>query len=255
MHIEVTLLENDKKQLEAKLNDAVRLCQKHASAKFTSFLTEEEQREIKDFLVYGFNIAYFGGYDDAKRRMFGVFPEWQETDFSEFPIKIIHLKKKYEKTLTHRDYLGTVLSLGIERNKIGDILVDDAGAYIFLHEHVSDVVLREVEKVNNCGVKASFVELQNIELPKQEYDDLFCIAASMRLDAIVSGVTKLSRSKAVNLIMAGKVSLNHAVTENTSAGVLEGDVLSIRGFGRYIVFSQGGRTGSGRLHVHIKKFR
>lgn len=254
MHIEVTYLEAEKKQLEAKINDCLRLCGKYSSPRFTCFLTEEEQAMIENIAAYDYNTSYFGGYDDAKRRMFGAFPEWQEVDFSEYPIKIVNFIKKYPKELTHRDYLGTVLSLGIERNKVGDILVYPEGAYVFVSENIADVLLG-IEKIANCGIKTQLVRLEDIEIPEQEYDDLFLVVASMRLDAIVAAVTKLSRNGAMLLIKGGKVALNHKVLQDGSKSINEGDVLSVRGYGRYVFFSEGGRTGSGRLHVHIKKFR
>lgn len=248
------MLETEKKQLEARINDCLRLCGKYSEPRFTCFLTEEEQADLGEIAAYNYNTGYFGGYDNAKRRMFGVFPEWQDIDFKEYPIKIVNFIKKYNKELTHRDYLGTVLSLGIERNKIGDILVDENGAYVFASESIADVLLG-IEKIANCGIKTGFVNLEDIKIPEQEYDDLFCIVASMRLDAFVAAVAKCSRNQAMLLIRGGKVAINHKVSEDVSKSVAVNDVLSVRGYGRYIVFSEGGRTGSGRLHVHIKKFR
>ena len=247
-------MELGKKQLEAKINDCLRLCGKYSTPRFTCFLTEEEQAMLGKIASYDYNVAYFGGYNDAKRKMFGVFPEWQEVDFSEYPVKIIQFIKKYPKDLTHRDYLGTILSLGIERNKIGDILVDENGAYVFLSDSISDVVCG-IEKISNCGIKTREVLLDDIKIPEQEYDDMFLIVASFRLDAFVASITKLSRNQALLLIRSGKVSLNHRETEDVSKSVAVGDVLSVRGYGRYIFFSEGGRTGSGRLPVNIKKFR
>jgi len=247
-------LKQEKKQLEAKVNDCLRLCGKYSTPRFTCFLTEEEQAMLGSIAAYDYNVAYFGGYDDAKRKIFGVFPEWQNVEFSEYPIKIIQFIKKYPKELTHRDYLGTILSLGIERNKIGDILVDENGAYVFASESISDVICG-IEKISNCGIKTKEVRLEDIKIPEQEYDDMFLIVASLRLDAFISAITKLSRNQALLLIRSGKVSLNHKETEDVSKGIAVGDILSVRGYGRYIFFSEGGRTGSGRLHVHIKKFR
>ena len=247
-------MKQEKKQLEAKVNDCLRLCGKYSTPRFTGFLTEEEQAMLGSIAAYDYNVAYFGGYDDAKRKIFGVFPEWQNVEFSEYPIKIIQFIKKYPKELTHRDYLGTILSLGIERNKIGDILVDENGAYVFASESISDVICG-IEKISNCGIKTKEVRLEDIKIPEQEYDDMFLIVASLRLDAFISAITKLSRNQALLLIRSGKVSLNHKETEDVSKGIAVGDVLSVRGYGRYIFFSEGGRTGSGRLHVHIKKFR
>ncbi len=249
------MLDLGKKQLEARVRDCLRLSEKYASARFTCFLTEEEQRDLEEIGLFGYNTALFGGYSDARRRMLGVFPEWEEIDFSRYPIEIVSLEKKYEKELTHRDYLGTVLSLGIERNKIGDIVVHQNGAYIFAGNSVADVITSQVEKVANCGVKAKIAELSSIRIPQQEYDDIHCIAASLRLDAIVGGITKLSRAKAADLIRAKKTSVNHKVIEDISKSIVPGDIISLRGYGRFIVVSEEGKTGSGRIHVHVKKFR
>lgn len=254
MRIEVTYLESEIKELQARINDCLRLCDKYSAPRFTAFLTEEEQAAIGEVLSYGHNTCYFGGFDDAKRKMLGVFPEWQEVEFSEYPIRVISIIKKYTKELTHRDYLGTVLSLGIDRSKIGDILVHDKGAYIFASETVADMILG-IEKISNCGVKVTLADIGDIEIPEQQYDDLFCIVPSMRLDAFVAAVTKASRNQALTMIKAGKVSLNHKVIEDGSKSIIINDILSVRGFGRYVFFSEGGKTGSGRIHVHIKKYR
>lgn len=248
-------MEKGNKELEARIRDTIRLSEKYASSRFTAFLEEEEQAILNEIPIYAPNSCYFGGYDGARRKMFGVFPDWEEPDEKSFPIKIINFIKKYPKELTHRDYLGTILSLGIERNKIGDILVHPDGAYVFVTENIADTILFGIEKISNCGIKSKIAEIDEIEIPKQEYDDIKCIAASMRLDAVVSGITKLSRNQAMLLIKGDKVSLNHRSIGDGSKSIDVGDTISIRGYGRFVVFSVDGRTGSGRLHVHIKKFR
>lgn len=255
VHIEVTFLNNDKNRSEAKINDCIRLCEKHCAPRFTAFFTEEEQAAFSGICSYGVNTLFFGGYDDARRKIFAAFPDWQEPEYTDYPISILSVEKKYKKELSHRDYLGTHLSLGIERDTVGDILVHDGGAYIFVLDSVCDTILFGINKISNCGVHIRRVELSEVEIPAQKYDDLPCIAASMRLDAIISGTIKLSRQKTAELIRSGAVLVNHIPTDDISKSVAEGDTLSIRGFGRYIIYSVNGRTGSGRLHVHIKKFR
>lgn len=247
-------MESGAKQLQAKINDLIRLSEKYKSERFSDFLTEEEQAEIYDFAKTA-QSDFYGGHPCAARKIFGVFPDWEEVDFSAYPIKIIRIAKKYKKELTHRDYLGTVLSFGIERSKVGDILTDDEGAYVFVKDNVADFLASGIEKIANCGVKCEIVDLSQAVLPKQEYDDLFVVCASMRLDAVVGAVTNTSRSKAAGIIKSAKVSVNHKTTDESAKLVKSGDVLSVRGFGRYIIDSENGRTGSGRLHVHIKKFR
>ena len=87
-------MDRDKKQIEAKINDCTRLCEKYACARFTAFLTEEEQAEFA-YAADGASTLFFGGYDDAKRKVFGAFPEWQEIDRGEYPISVISVEKKY----------------------------------------------------------------------------------------------------------------------------------------------------------------
>lgn len=248
-------MDSGKKELEAKIRDIIRLSEKHSSPKFTAFLTEEEQAELGGNPAVGYNSGYFGGYAGAGRKMFGVFPDWQEFDTADFPIDILRITKKYPKELTHRDYLGTVLSLGIERNKIGDILVDGEGAYIFASQSVSGHILAQMEKIANCGVKTELADIGEIEIPEQEYDDLFKVVASLRLDSVVAAITNESRNGALNIIKSAKVAVNHKEVTEGSKAVAVGDIISVRGFGRFVIYQEGGRTGSGRLHVHIKKYR
>ena len=255
MRIKRGIMDREIKELEAKIKDLLRLSEKHSSPKFTAFLNEEEQAGIDANIALGYNFSYYGGYEGARRKMFGVFPDWQEVDFSEYPIDIIKFEKKYKKELTHRDYLGTILSAGIERNTVGDILVTEWGAYVFILKSVSGHILGQIEKIANCGVKTELVGADEVEIPKQEYDDLFKVVASMRLDAFVAAITNQSRNTALLMIKGQKVALNHKEITDGAKSVSVGDVISVRGFGRFVVWAEGSRTGSGRLHVHIKKFR
>ncbi|MBR5270916.1 MAG: hypothetical protein IKV64_01900, partial [Clostridia bacterium] len=118
-------MEASDKLLISKINDLFRLCEKHATAKFSSFLDGGEIATIQERAVfpYGFNTMFFGGFEESECKMLGVFPEWSECDIQEFPIKALKISGLFTKPLTHRDYLGSLLSLGIERNKLGDIAV------------------------------------------------------------------------------------------------------------------------------------
>ena len=123
---------SEEKLLIAKCEDLFRLCDRYADCRFSDFLNEAEQafiqREIGQRL--GYNTQFFGGFSDAQRKIFGVFPEWMEISYDVFPIGVVKISKKYKKVLSHRDYLGTVLSTGLDRVKIGDIIVNEDGAYI-----------------------------------------------------------------------------------------------------------------------------
>ena len=167
---------------------------------------------------------------------------------------VLHIIKKYEKELSHRHYLGTILSLGIERNKIGDILVTDDGAYVFLLSDIAEFVRDNIEKIAGCGVDIEILDAATVKVPEKKYELLDIVAASERLDAVIASLLKISRNDAKSLILSGKVSVNHFETQGISTQLKEGNLLSVRGFGRAEIFAFGGKTRSERIHIKIKKF-
>lgn len=242
----------DNKLLIRRISDIAALAEKYNVPRFSDFLDEGEQAEIKACRADTGGV-WFGGYEYAGRRILGFFPDWAEPDYSEFPISAVKIENKGTKELTHRDYLGTVMSLGLERKKIGDIAVFSGGAYLFVANEMADVV-SGMEKISNCGIKCSIVPLAECEIEAAKFERLSIVAASMRLDAVIAAVARLSRKKASDLILGGKCAVNHIVTERTDYTLSEGDVLSVRGFGRTVVETVGARTRSDKLHITVKKF-
>ena len=235
-----------------KIYDVVRLCGKYHTPKFSKFLDETEQAILKqEGILEGIT---FGGYDGAERKIFGVFPDWQEPSEEEFPIAILKFTKKYEKELNHRHYLGTILSLGIERNKIGDILPNETGAIIFVLEDIAGFIRANITKIAGCGVDIEICGTDDIEIPEKRFELIDIVAASMRLDACLAAILKISRKDAKELALSGKVLINHLEAKSEDAKLDMGDLLSIRGFGRVEVLEIGGKTRSDRVHITVKKF-
>ena len=246
---------DEEKLLTAKTEDLFKLCDKYCEPRFSVFLNEAEQGIIHENIGsrIGYNTGFFGGYADSERQFFGVFPEWDEFSEDKFPVAVLSVKKTYKKELTHRDYLGTVLSLGIDRSKTGDILVTDEGAFIFVTEDIADFIEYNLTKIANCGVKVKRTELNNENIPEREYEIHNVVAASQRLDAILAAALNVSRRESGLYINSGKVSVNHKPLENLSCILKEGDLLSVRGVGRIILDGIGTETRSGRIHVTVKK--
>lgn len=246
----------DKKLLIAKVNDIFKLCDKHCAAKFSDFLDGAELAVIDDEFLFpfGFNTVIFGGFDDAEKKMIGVFPDWQEPDISEFPIKCLKIESGYTKKLSHRDYLGTIMSLGITVSKIGDIVVSGNSAYVFVHDDIAEYVLKNVHKIGNQGVSVSVIDDMSSVKIERQYLTIDTVCASERLDALVGAAANISRSESAKLIEGGKVKLNHREISKTSVSVNEGDLLSVRGFGRFLVYKFGNETRKKRLHVTLKKY-
>ncbi len=235
-----------------KIYDVVRLSEKYRSPKFSKFLDETEQAIIEsEGILEG---VTFGGYDGAERKVFGVFPDWQEPSEEEFPIAILKFIKKYEKELNHRHYLGTILSLGIERNKIGDILPDEKGATIFVLKDIAGFIKENITKIAGCGVDIDICDKGNIKIPEKRFELIDIVAASLRLDACLGAILKISRKDAKNLALSGKVLVNHLEAKSEDVKLDMGDLLSIRGFGRVEVLEIGGKTRSDRVHITVKKY-
>lgn len=247
---------NENKLLIPRIDDLFRLCDKYACARFSPFLDGGEIAEIEDSYVmpYGCNVMWFGGADNCERKILGVFPEWEEPSKQDFPIKIIRFEGGFSRELSHRDYLGTIMSLGIERNKTGDIIVNGKTAYVFAYDDIADYISSGIRKIGNQGVKSEALEVSDIVVPEPMLAEMNAVCASERLDAVVGAAAGVSRSNAAALIRGGKVKLNHRETADVSKSVKNEDLISIRGFGRYIFRETGAQTRKGRVHIKLYKY-
>ena len=246
----------EEKLLLARCEDLFSLCDKRVAPCFTDFLNEAEQTVIKNNIGnrMGYNSCFFGGYENSQRKIFGVFPQWEEPDFNSFPIKVLKITKNYKRELTHRDYLGTVLSCGIDRIKVGDILIDGDCAYIFISEDIADYVSFGIDKIANVGVKAVVEDISKITPPEPKFEVINTVSASVRLDAVIASVLNLSRKNACELIKSGRVCVNYTECTNTSHMLSVEDIISARGFGKFIFSDIGQKTRSDRLHIEVKKY-
>ena len=169
-------------------------------------------------------------------------------------LEVIPANLRYSEALTHRDYLGTLMSLGIDRSKTGDILTDDEGAYVFVMSDIAEYVERNVNKIANAGVNTKIVDMADFIAPKPKTTEKMCVCASLRLDAVVAATLNISRGNTEKLISSGYVKLNHREVLDRSKQVGEGDLLSIRNYGRFILKDIGNNTRKGRLHITVEKF-
>ena len=248
--------DNSDKLLLARTADLFRLCGKYACARFSDFLDGAEQAVIEDShaIEYGYNTMLFGGFEGSERRMLGVFPEWEEARQEAFPISVLRIESGIGRELSHRDYLGTFMSLGFDRSKTGDIIADGRTAYAFVCSDIAEYIRANVSKIGSQGVKIEICEPQEITVPERKLQKISAVCASMRLDAVAGAAAGVSRANAAALIRGGKVSLDHRLCEDVSKPVREGALLSIRGYGRFIAAGVSGETRSGRIHVELLKY-
>ncbi len=219
---------------------------------FTKFLTPLEKHEIDMRFEKGGDapLSFFGGSKDSERCLacFG------EADEKDFPIRIIVIKAKNDSDLKHRDVMGTILSLGIERELVGDIIVDASKAYVFALSEMADYIKDNLSKIASVGVKCELKDLEDIDLPERKYEEKRHTLSSMRLDCAVSAVTGLSRGNASALIEKGLVSVNHQEMKNLSAPIKDADIITVRGTGKFLVKTDLSLSKKGRVLVTFLKY-
>ena len=179
-------------------------------------------------------ITMWGGAESCERVVIR-FGDPQEIAYEEaFPIRILHVEPKqvkYAETLTHRDFLGAILNLGIERDVIGDIFVSDSAAYFFVLEEMADYVMNGLDRVKHTAMKCSLAEeVPADRLPKRCEETV--TVSSPRLDAILAKVYHLSRGEAKDLFDAEKVFVNGRLCKNPETVLKEGSSISARGYGK-----------------------
>ncbi|HNX28931.1 MAG TPA: YlmH/Sll1252 family protein [Syntrophomonadaceae bacterium] len=194
-----------------------------------------------------------GGFDAAERKRLLLGPVWEDEEAMDNHIEYIQIKPtdKNETSLGHRDYLGAIMNLGIKREKFGDILVHEREAFVLVDKSLTDYLCQQLERVGHSRVVTERINREDLRLPKSEPAQINCTIPSLRLDAVLATACKISRSEAAALIEAGRVQLNHQVTEKIAAPIKVDDLLSVRGQGRIRLDEIQGISKKGRYRVRI----
>ena len=240
--------------LRARLEDTMRLCDKRGVPCYLGFLDLREQAEIQRMLsrIAGDFWRLFGGYDQAERRILAICPPYVDTTYAEFPLCSVAFRYRRVCKLTHRDFLGTLLSTGIRRDKIGDILCGEGFSVVFLHEEIADFICEQVQRVGGEGVTSERNYSGPLPLLHQ-YETIHETVASPRIDVLVKTLLRCSREKAAECIRLGLVSVDHLPLESVSDTISAPCTISIRGSGRYLIDQIGPQTKKGRLQLLARK--
>lgn len=197
-----------------------------------------------------FIVQSHGFFEEAERRILS----FNNCYNTAYPIEVIEVTNKSNFfILKHRDYLGAVLSLGIERNKIGDIVVKDNKAYIPSIDEISSYILSNLNCIGKSPVDVKVVSDLN-EIPAITFQDLIINVASLRVDSVVAKVANISRTKSIELLESGKVLVDYVKVKDKSQELLVGSKLTIRGNGKYVIGDIIGETRSSKKKIKIKKY-
>lgn len=196
-----------------------------------------------------------GGYELAERKVVCFLPSYEEV-LAEPPfdcLKIAPVNRKFADKLSHRDYLGAIMGLGIEREVIGDIVLKDEDAYVFVLKNMSAYITDSLTLIRQTSVQASVCSEAGVLL-RPELKEISGTVSSVRLDTVVAMAGHLSRTKASAYIEGEKVFVNGQTVTNVSRGLKEGDILSIRGIGKFRFAAAGGLTKKGRIPVVLEQY-
>lgn len=224
---------------------------------FSDFLTLAEQSDVlameKDLPA---KVTFSGGYEGAERRMACFFPEEVLGYEEPFPITVLRISPvnpKFSDTMSHRDFLGAVLNLGIERRVTGDILTNGRDGYIFVESHIAKFISGTLERVKHTSVKVEAAENVPAEFMAAPEAAIF-VVPSLRIDAVISRVFNISRKEAQQAINAGEVFVNSRAKSQSSYQPAASDLISVRGFGRFRFIGVAGDTRKGNLKIRVEVY-
>lgn len=247
----------EEQQLEKHFRDLARTAYQRGIAVFSDFLN---LNELNIFQSLRGEFSYletetFGGYELAERQI-AVFRPEAPVFYADYPVKclkITPLNAKFAEDLNHRDYLGAVLNLGIDRACLGDILMEEDAAYLFCLERMADFIRDNLTRIRHTSVYVEQVEAENFHY-EPKYKEVSGTVASVRLDKLLALAFNASRSSLTGLIEGGKVFVNGKLVTSNGYEPKEGDLISVRGMGRFRFRGTGGQSKKGREYVILWRY-
>lgn len=251
----------DDRVLLAKVLDRAQQASTRNIPAATDFLSPAQQAQAED-LLHGAGIAEtayvrHGGYDGAERALLLFLPDWMEAEEAEVysPIRCLRATFREAETLTHRDFLGSLMGMGIVREKVGDILVGTDSADVLVLDTVADFLAGSWEAAGRAKLSVSEIDPGCIHIPAVHCEERRDTVSSLRLDAVCSTGFRLARGKAADLIESGRVQLNWRECTKPDKPVAAGDTVSARGFGKFELTEVGGLTKKGRYPITVKCYK
>lgn len=248
----------EERLLLAQVAEKVEICQERNYPTCTKFLDLHETGLARKLLeaMGDRSGRFWGGHENAERQVLLFLPEWMEdipTKGEDCPLAAIRCIRSKGDTLTHRDYLGSLMGLGLQRNGIGDILVGDHGADIIVLRELVPFLLTNYGKAGRKHLSVEQIPLSRVIIPQETVTWLRDTVASMRLDAVTAAMFRLSRAKAADAVRAGKVFVNQQECLRPDREVAVHDRITLRGMGRGEVDSILGESKKDRIVITMKR--
>lgn len=248
----------DEHRFVDKAQDWIERAAEHHAVKRTEFLDPRQS-----FIVLSLanrhgdvTVRFDGGYERAERKRAIIAPSYRDVAADEAEIGLLSISSddsQFSK-LDHGDFLGSLLGVGIKREKLGDILVGDGFCHCLVASDIIDYVHLNLQQVHRVRVMTETLPLSRLQAAAQTLEEMNLTVASLRLDGIVSDVYRLSRAKVMQPIKSGRCKVNWKPEDDPSKHLKEGDIVSFQGFGRFKLIEVEGETKKGRIRLKIGKF-
>jgi RNA-binding protein YlmH len=222
----------------------------------TGFLTPREQQLAQAMLRSagaGDRFRFDGGYQDAERKIVLFLPEWMEEPEESLAFLRATLHGA-DSALTHRDVLGSLMALGVTRERVGDILVGEGSVDVVVSPALSDFLVGEWQSAGRVKLTVGQIRREDLSVPAAKIKKVRDTVSSLRLDAVVSTAFSLSRGRAGELIAAGKVNVDHVPCLKPDKLLAEGTVLTARGLGKARLTQVGGLSKKGRIGITVERY-
>lgn len=248
------------KMLLAMAEDRLNQCSQQYMVTHTGFLDLRQRSLVENRCrqlcrgVQDVRCSFFGGYEDAERTVCLFLPDYASAEDSH-PLAVIRAQAaEGGRALTHRDYLGSLIGLGIKREMIGDILISQNSADILVMDEIKEFLLLHYQNAGRTSLGLKEVPLSELRVPEVRSVEQKDTVASLRLDNVISSAFSLSRAKAAEAIRSGLVFVNSMQIEKTDMQVKEGDKLVLRGKGKAFLREVGNRTRKDRIFIITERF-
>lgn len=235
----------EERLLLGRVWDKYEQCRSRCVPTHTEFLSPQEQAAARRLLqaigAGESEYAFFGGYEGAERRQLHFLPDWA---FGPEEDAVAALRCRFYEagTLNHRDFLGSLMGLGLTREKIGDILVGENSADVLVSRTAEPFLLEQWESAGRAHLQVAPLPLADVTAPAQAQREVRDTVSSLRLDSVLSSGFSISRQKAADAVTAGRVEVNWLACAKPDRAVAEGDVLTVRGLGKCKLTAVGGPT-------------
>lgn len=223
--------------------------------KSTEFMNPYQLKCFEDIIRRVDSLNYRIYPDDSRfeRKIVQICPDYTEPESLEVPVEALRISGSFKfNKVSHKDYLGSILGLGIKREEIGDIYVHERYGYLMLKKNMADYVTMNLTSISRENVNISQVDLDEIEFAEEKFNEIIINISSKRADSIIAEIFNVSRSKSQELILAEKLYVDFEKYASVSREINDGSLISLRGYGRAVFDETLGETKKKRLRARVK---